>query len=268
MQKRRSIRKVLQEPIFTQNIKSNIQRRNDSRRIVRTTNNQEIAARIIKPQHSIRNAAEEKPPRTVTYSTVPKLFPNETIYIIGGGPSLHNFDFRTLYGKRTLAINKSLFYITDPDVVYWTDGRFYTWFKNEVDSCKGLKFALKAHSQYTSDINVLRKGKPYGLEEDPQSLAHGFNSGYAAINLAYHLGCKRIVLLGFDMTNDGTKTHFHDGYPTRAAGEEMYTDKFLPGFPQLFEELKLTGVEVLNACPHSKITVFPKITLDQALSIR
>ena len=31
MQRRRSIRKVLQEPIFTQNVKSNIQRRNENK---------------------------------------------------------------------------------------------------------------------------------------------------------------------------------------------------------------------------------------------
>tara|TARA_B100000900_G_C20435213_1_gene656684 strand:+ start:117 stop:920 length:804 start_codon:yes stop_codon:yes gene_type:complete len=267
MQKRRSVRKVIQEPIFTQNVRTNIQRRNDERSAVRTTNNQAIAANITKIQHSLKNAAEEKP-RTVRYSYVPKLFPNETIFIVGGGPSLKGFDFRSLYGKRTIAINKALIYVTDPDVVYWTDGRFYTWFKNEVDSFKGLKFALKPGSQYTSDIKILRKGKPYGLEIDPETLAHGFNSGYAAINLAYHLGAKRIVLLGFDMAEDGKDTHFHDGYPTRSSGDKVYKEKFLPGFKQLYDELKGTGVEVINASPNSRLKVFPKITLNQAASLR
>ena len=223
MQKRRTIRKVIQEPIAIEH-KTNIQRRNQNRTIVRTTNNQAIAANVSKNMH-IRNSAVEAP-KTVKFSTVPKLFPGETIYIIGGGPSLKNFDFKTLIGKKTIAINKAIVYHPTASILYWTDGRFYTWFKNEVDSYKGLKFTLKPHSQYTHDINVLRKGKPYGLEDDPQTLSHGFNSGYAAINLSYHLGAKRIVLLGFDMTNDGTQTHFHDGYPTRAAGNKIYTEKF------------------------------------------
>jgi hypothetical protein len=48
----------------------------------------------------------------------------------------------------------------------------------------------------------------------------------------------------------------------------MYKDKFIPGFKQLHAELSGTGVTVLNASPYSKLTVFPKITLDQALSFR
>ena len=70
------------------------------------------------------------------------------------------------------------------------------------------------------------------------------------------------------MFNDGTQTHFHDGYPTRAAGDKMYQDKFLPGFKQLYSEIRNKGIEILNASPHSKLNVFPKITLEQALSFR
>ena len=161
-----------------------------------------------------------------------------------------------------------MFFHEKADVLYWTDIRFYTWYKNEVDNYKGLKFAMKGGSQYTNDIKILRKGKPYGLETDSDVLSHGFNSGYAAINLAYHLGAKKIILLGFDMANDGTQTHFHDGYPTRPAGDRIYQDKFLPGFKQLNTDLKEKGISVYNASAHSRITVFPKITIDQALSFR
>ena len=266
MQKRRNIRKVIQEPIAFER-KTNIHRRNQDRQPIRNTNNQAIAANVSR-NLQLRNSALEVKDLVVKYATIPKLFQDETIYIIGGGPSLKNFNFQQLQGRRTIAINKAVIYHDSADVLYWTDGRFYTWFKNEVDSYKGLKFSLKPGSQYTHDIQILRKGKPYGLEEDPQTLAHGFNSGYAAINLAYHLGAKRIILLGFDMTNDGDETHFHDGYPTRAAGNKIYTDKFLPGFKQLNSEIKSKGIHILNASPYSKLNIFPKITIEQALSFR
>tara|TARA_R110001606_G_scaffold396638_1_gene571169 strand:+ start:462 stop:1259 length:798 start_codon:yes stop_codon:yes gene_type:complete len=265
VQRRRTIRKVIQEPQAVEH-KTNIQRRSSTRTIVRTTNNQAIRANVSKNMQLRNSAIPEQ--TSVKYSTVPKLFPGETIYIIGGGPSLRNFNFKQLIGRKTIAINKSIIYHWDADVVYWTDGRFYTWYKNEVDNYKGLKFALKPGSQYTNDIKILVKGKPYGLEEDPQRLAHGFNSGYAAINLAYHLGASRIILLGFDMANDGKETHFHDGYPTRGAGDKIYTEKFLPGFKQLNSEIKNKGIEIYNASPHSRLKVFPKITIEQALSFR
>ena len=99
-------------------------------------------------------------------------------------------------------------------------------------------------------------------------MAHGHNSGYAAINLAYHLGAKRIILLGFDMKNDGELTHFHDGYPTRSTGDRIYHDKFLPGFKSLAANLKQNGIAVLNASLYSRLQVFTKISLEAALSFR
>lgn len=266
MQRNRNIRKVIQPPITVEHT-TNIHRRPvNNRNFTKTTPAQ--AARVSSSKNiSVVNSAQPAI-SNIQYSTIQKKFEGETVYIIGGGPSLKNFEFRQLTGARTIAINKALLFYTQTDVLYWTDVRFYLWYKNEVDNYKGLKFALKAGSQYTSDVNILKKGKAYGLEKDRQTLAHGNNSGYAAINLAYHLGAKRIVLLGFDMGSNGVESHFHDGYPTRPAGDKMYQDKFLPGFKQLDAELKDSGVMVLNASPHSKLTTFPKITLEQALSFR
>tara|TARA_R110000803_G_scaffold173942_1_gene236602 strand:+ start:409 stop:1209 length:801 start_codon:yes stop_codon:yes gene_type:complete len=266
MQRNRNIRKVIQPPM-TVGHTTNIQRRAvDTRNFTKTSPAQ--AARISSSKNiSVVNSAQPAITK-IQYSTIQKKFEGETVYIIGGGPSLKKFDFRQLIGSRTIAINKSLLFYAQADVLYWTDVRFYLWHKNEVDNYKGLKFTLKAGSQYTDDINILKKGKAYGIEKDRQTLAHGNNSGYAAINLAYHLGAKRIVLLGFDMGSNGVESHFHDGYPTRPAGDKMYQDKFLPGFKQLKAELKDSGVIVLNASPYSKLTTFPKITLEQALSFR
>jgi hypothetical protein len=265
MQRNRTIRKVVTPPSSIVH-PSNIHRREDVPSEVK-----HIPANIphvhIHKNMGVVNSARPAL-STIKYSTISKDFDGETVYIIGGGPSLKNFDFRSLAGSRTIAINKAILFNPQADVLYWTDVRFYTWYKNQIDNYKGLKFALKAGSQYSDDVKVLKKGKAHGIELDTQTLAHGNNSGYAAINLAYHLGAKRIILLGFDMGSDGSATHFHDGYPTKTAGDRIFHDKFLPGFKQLKSELKGTGVTVLNASPYSKLTVFPKITLEQALSFR
>ncbi len=116
MQRRRNVRKIMQEPNAVIN-KTNIQRRNQSSKIVRTTNNQAIATNISKNMQ-LRNSAEPSPSK-VKYSTVPKLFPQETIYIIGGGPSLKNFNFKTLIGKKTIAMcGDGGFMLNLPDL--WT----------------------------------------------------------------------------------------------------------------------------------------------------
>tara|TARA_R110001606_G_scaffold277614_1_gene425674 strand:- start:55 stop:855 length:801 start_codon:yes stop_codon:yes gene_type:complete len=266
MQRNRNIRKIILPPA-TVGHTSNIQRRPIPKHFEKETPAQ--AARI--RRNSRRRIVEAEPELhkdKIEYTTVEKIFKDETVYIIGGGPSLKNFDFRKLIGSKTIAINKALLFHSQADVLYWTDSRFYSWHKNEIDNYKGLKFTIKTGGKYTTDIKILKKGKAFGIETDPQTVAHGNNSGYAAINLAYHLGASRIILLGFDMGGNSQSTHFHDGYPAKAAPDSMYKEKFIPGFNQLNSELKDSSISILNASPSSKLTVFPKITLEQALSFR
>jgi hypothetical protein len=263
---RRALKKITQEPIASVR-SSNITRRVLPNRNINKIKSIPPARGLSQRQLEIKNA-EVPVGKPVEYSVVPRKFEGETIYIIGGGPSLKNFNFDQLKGLKTIVINKAVFFHQTADVLYWTDSRFYTWYKNDIDNFSGLKFSLKPGSQYTKDIKVLRKGVAHGLEKDPHTLAHGYNSGYAAINLAYHLGANRIVLLGFDMHNTNKDTHFHDGYPTRPAGDHIYRDKFLPGFKELEKDLRTVGVTVFNASTHSQLNTFPKITLAQALSFR
>jgi hypothetical protein len=201
-------------------------------------------------------------------SKVDPIWSGETVYIIGGGPSLVNFDWNQLIGKRTIAINKAIVSYPNADVLYWTDSRIYGWYKNEIDKFKGLKYTIRDHSSYSADSRILRKGNAFGLEESRDSLCHGNNSGYAAINLAYLFGVKKIVLLGYDMHNDGKQSHYHDGYPVPATGDNIYRDQFIPGFKVLADILKEKKVEVYNASMTSSLTVWPKISFEQALTLR
>lgn len=210
-------------------------------------------------------------PKNIKNKNVFKIEPiwaGETVYIIGGGPSLINFDWTRLGGKKTIAINKSILSYPNANILYWTDSRVYGWYKTEIDKFKGLKITIRDHVTYPDDVKILRKSSKFGLEESRDSLCHGNNSGYAAINLAYHLGVKKIVLLGYDMKNNGTQGHYHDGYPVPVTGDGVYKDQFIPGFKILADLLKEKKIEVYNASLSSALTVWPKISIDQALSFR
>jgi hypothetical protein len=201
-------------------------------------------------------------------SKVDPILAGETVFIIGGGPSLMDFNWNALYGKKTIAINKSLLSFPQANILYWTDSRVYSWMKNEIDNFKGPKYTIRDHPSYVGDIKILRRGNKFGLEESKDTLSHGNNSGYAAINLAYHLGAKRIILLGYDMGNDGRRGHHHDGYPVPVTGDDIYRDQFVPGFRVLADLLKTKGIEVYNASPRSLLTVWPKITIEKALTFK
>ena len=271
MQRNRSIRKITKE---LRNIEaqrnaenSNVHRRQVGRHFTRKTSVQPLVNQNIPKHIPLHNHA---PPQrdNFDYSFVDNIWEGETVYIIGGGHSLIDFNFAGLVGSKVIAINKAIYAYPAAQVLYWTDSRFYTWYKNDIDKLNCLKYTIKPGNLYTEDIQILRKGKPHGLEEPKDALAHGNNSGYAAINLALHLGSKRIVLLGYDMGNVGSLSHFHDGYPTRGTTDRIYNDKFLPGFRSLAASLKQKGVIMLNASPYSKLKEFTQISLEAALSFR
>lgn len=195
------------------------------------------------------------------------IWKGETVYIIGGGPSLLNFNWGLLAGKKTIAINKAILSLPSADILYWTDSRVYGWYKTEIDKFKGLKITIRDHVSYPNDVKILKKGDKYGLCEDGTTLSHGNNSGYAAINLAYLLGAKKIVLLGYDMKNNGTQSHYHDGYPVPLTADSVYKEQFIPGFEILANLLKEKDIKVYNASIKSSIMVWPKITHEMALSL-
>lgn len=117
-------------------------------------------------------------------------------------------------------------------------------------------------------VNVLKLTGQRGLELDRGGLRHGSNSGYQAINLAVHLGAKRIVLLGYDMKVDSLRTNWHNEVRTPAhAYAATIQQSMLPHFPSLIEPLKDLGVEVINATPNSDLTCFPMMSLEDALRV-
>lgn len=211
-------------------------------------------------------ASQEMPKRPI--SKIEPIWKGETVFIIGGGPSLADFNWSSLTGRKTITINKSLLSYPNADILYWTDSRVYTWMKKEIDDFKGLKYTIRDNRAYAGDVKILRKGDKFGLDESKDTLSHGNNSGYAAINLAYHLGVKRIILLGYDMGNDGKRGHFHSGYPVPVTGDNIYRDQFIPGFNILADLLKQKGIEVYNASTRSALTAWPKITIEKALSFK
>ena len=264
MRRSRKLRKVVKVTVpreVSKNIKSNINRGNS---------NQSKISKVTVPVkvNSEKRKWNNIPLSNAKYSNVPKIWANETVYLIGGGPSLKNFNWNLLNGKKTIAINKSIKFYPNADVVYWTDGRFHDWFKDEISKFKGLKYTITPRRDFKDDINLLKRGVKFGLETATNALAHGNNSGYAAINLAIHLGAKKIILLGYDMSNNGKESHFHDGYKVNATSEKIYTTHFLQGFSVLKESIKGMNIKILNASPTSRLNTFPIITIEEALSLR
>jgi len=260
MRKGRRIRKVVNITVpaeSSKNIKTNVKRG----KIINTNSNHKVPTKV--NPNPVRLKTPLK--KDLKYHTITPLWAGETVYIIGGGPSLKGFKWNLLSNKKTIAINKAIKYYNNPTALYWTDSRVFRWFRKEIMSYSGLKYTITPNKDHNESIKLLKRGSKNGLSKQKNEVAHGGNSGYAAINLAIHLGAKRIILLGYDMGNVGKESHFHDGYPVNTTSATIYKDQFIPAFDLLKRDLNGSGIEILNASPSSNLNAFKKITIEEAL---
>jgi hypothetical protein len=195
----------------------------------------------------------------------------ETVYIIGGGPSLKGFDFERLNGKITIAINSAMYFL-QPTAVFWCDGRWAAQNDDKLSALDCFKLGVVTTANPPADNTrnryTLGRSLPLyrtGTEGYDATLyrVRGNNSGTMAINMCCNMQAKRIILLGFDVGVVDKQSHFHANLQDRI-GDQVYINDFLPNFKSLHAGLIANGVktEILNASSISRLEMFTKINLD------
>ncbi len=202
-------------------------------------------------------------------TTVPKLWPESTVICIASGPSLTDADVEACRGSRVIVVNDNYRKAPWADVLYAADKEW--WLEHHgVPSFQGLKYAVAekhpTRPAWPNGVQVLRNTGEVGLESDPTGLRTGWNSGYQAINLAVHLGAKRILLLGYDMQRgpDGRTHWFGHHCLDNLRRESLYVD-FLKRFPTLVNPLQAIGVDVINCSRATALRCFPQMPIEQGI---
>ena len=96
-------------------------------------------------------------------------------------------------------------------------------------------------------------------------IAQGFNSGFQAVNLAVLMGAREVVLVGFDMSAHGGKTHFFGNHPRPLVNESPY-GMFLKAFDRAAPVYAAAGIRIINATERTALKSFPLMTLERALA--
>ena len=197
---------------------------------------------------------------------VPCLWPGDTFVCLGSGPSLTQDDVDACRGRaRVIAIKNTVTMAPWADVLYGAgaDANGQTWWHREGPrlTFPGLRYTLDHEARHWA--SVLRRDREMGLSSDPGKLCLGYHSGYQAINLAVHLGARRIVLLGYDIQKTGGKDHFFGAHPHK--NPPPY-DLFMSRFPSIVEPLEARGISVVNASRETALTIFPRLPIDEALA--
>jgi hypothetical protein len=198
---------------------------------------------------------------------VPRLWPDRTCFIIGGGPSVAQLDIDRLRGQRIIAVNNAFKLAPWIDCVFFGDRNWYFWHKTELLAFAGLKVTIcEAHLDKPGIKVVKRQNAPHGISRDAGVLTWNFSSGGCAINLAVHFGVNRIVLLGFDMKKVDGRCNYHNEHPPRnRPGYDPYP-RFLLPFDDIARDLERIDVVCVNATPDSALKAFPMVTLEEELA--
>jgi hypothetical protein len=198
---------------------------------------------------------------TVNFWDPTGIWKGQDAILIGGGPSLKGFPFERLKGRNVIGINDA--FRLGPEIVklnFFGDAGWWIRIRDEAVASP-VTFVTNSPTLFDWKIPNLYKMDRLlnGIGEGPV-LGWNHNSGAASINLAYTMGASRIFLLGFDLTNQKGRSHWHDFNPNMIPEESF--DRFQMGFRTVAEELK-GKVDIFNVTDgSSRLFVFPRIDFD------
>ncbi len=216
---------------------------------------------------------------------VPKLWEGGRCFIIGGGGSLprvfgvpeeiiskvqanqlpistYSPYMRAIHNCHVIGVNMAYELGDWVDICFFGDGIFPIK-SPKVKYFPNLKVTCSKQVQEFVGLKFLRKNKkkPLGITTEPTMVSWNHNSGFAAINLAVHLGVKEIILLGFDMgTDPNQQPQWHGVYGKRKQMTGLY-QLHSEGEFEIKRDLDKLGVSIHNVSPASSLQSFPRKTL-------
>ena len=218
-------------------------------------------------------------------------------WIIGGGPSIP-YEFGVpqdvidavqqgrqpvdvyspylsrLHDSHVIGVNAAFLLGDWIDFIFFGDTGFF-W-RNQTKLMEFSKPKVSCHKywaengeEYGVKYTPKMGGKPKGIAARMNYVCWNNNSGAAAINVAYHLGVKRIYLLGFDMElGEHVNQHWHRHYMAPGVKKDARKTPFHRhklSFPYVVKDAKILGLEIINVSQSSTIKQFPKARIEDIL---
>lgn len=222
---------------------------------------------------------------------VSRAWEGKKVVCIAGGPTLTQQEVelvRTARERdevRVIVVNDQYLIAPWADVLYFADNKWgkwheqglaksWPWVKFSPEQVKqafknfaGQKVSIE-HGNDTfraKDVFLLQNRGPDGLCEKPDGVMTGSNSGYQALNIAFHSGGKPIFLVAYDMRFEGTRSHSHNGHPMK------HDQSAYLGYAKRFETtqkpLRARGIDVFNCSPCSEVHAYPRKSLAECLAL-
>ena len=188
-------------------------------------------------------------------------FSGTNVFVVGGGFSLHDFDFSKLNGRNVIAVNAAYKHVDETAIIYWGDASWGVEHESKIkDHPSPYKFSSRLNINLSTDklgtagCHWLQCSGSFGYDSNINNV-RGNNSGGQAINFAINLGAKNIILLGFDMKYTGSRSHFHKDH-TFPTPNSNYNEMFIPSIESLAKETSHLSVDIINCNKNSALRCF------------
>lgn len=196
---------------------------------------------------------------------------DNTYVCIASGPSLSNeqLDLVDRYRnkiKGIIGVNRAFEAYQKFDILFGADKKFWLHYYDVVKSMPFIKTTIEGNA-CNSRIREIPFEFANGLGDN--CIHHNGNSGLMAINLAYLLGAKNIILIGYDFKHsDSGKVHFHSDYDKKKFQSNFeITKRLFDNVELIANDLRERSVRIVNCSIDTAIECIDKQTLHSELEL-
>ena len=211
-------------------------------------------------------------------------YAGQRCFIIGNGPSLKNTDLSLLRNEITFGSNRlyilfeglgfsTTFFLTISPLVV-------EQYHQDIDRINSIKFVRSSAKHYftlSDQVILLENGPNLTFADNPtQGIWGGGSVTYTAMQLAFHMGFEKVILVGIDHSYDSTRSNSQDKVVKVSEGADPnhfsseYFGKgaswFVPnlelqalGYRMAKYAFESDGREILDATIEGKLNLFPKV---------
>jgi hypothetical protein len=214
---------------------------------------------------------------------------DEDCFIIGNGPSLNKMDLNPLNDYYTFGLNKIylLFEKVNLNLTYLAAVNPLV-IEQSIETYQNMNCPI--FLSYSNSLGLLdNEPHVYKLLTDAQwsfyhsicqPISEGYTVTYIAMQIAYFMGFKRVFLIGVDhnfvqsgkpneqqVYKGDDQNHFHPDYFKGQSWHLADLEGNEASYALARHQFHASGRQIFDATVGGKLTIFPKITFEEALQI-
>lgn len=182
---------------------------------------------------------------------------------IASGPSLlkSDIDYCISKGWRIAACNNAAFICDRLDLFLAMDARWWEKYGRRVVKTGAECWTPSPVIANRLKINCYDMRLGGGYSKTRGLTYWGELSGYQLLQAASWSGCRKIVMLGYDMQHTGGQAHYHDDHPADWPNAQEL-DRKMTYWPKLAHQAARHGIELINCSRETAINCIKRKSLE------